>query len=359
MADEFDKTEEPTGKKREESREKGQLGKSNDLTASIIVAISFLFLYIFGTHIMNMHFRAAHTIFGNLHQLDVDQHSLLGQVNDSFYFILKGTIPFLSVVFISAFLANVLQIGFLWTFKPMTPDFSKLNPIKGIQQKFSLKMVMMTLMNLAKTAIFSYIAYMVISNAWERVFRMTGQDIVHSMGLFGDLFFELALYIIIAMLVLALLDFAYQKWQNLQSMKMSKQEVKDEMKNYEGDPKIRQKRKQIQMQMSKQRMMKDVQDADVVITNPTHYSVAIKFDEDTMQAPVVVAKGVDLLALRIREIAKEHEVPRVENRALARSLYNTVEIGEYIPQKLFRAVAEILAYVYRMKGDDKRERAAG
>jgi flagellar biosynthetic protein FlhB len=150
---------------------------------------------------------------------------------------------------------------------------------------------------------------------------------------------------------LAIIDFAYQKWQNSQSMKMSKQEVKDEMKNMDGDPKVKQKRRQIQMQMSRQRMMKDVQDADVVITNPTHLSVAVKYDEATMHAPIVVAKGADLLALKIRELAKENRVPLVENKPIAQNLYKNVEVGEPVPQKLFKAVAEILAYVYNLKKD--------
>ena len=207
----------------------------------------------------------------------------------------------------------------------------------------------MGLMNISKTAFIAWIAYAVLANNWSSILRMTAQETVHNLTLFSIVFFDLAFYLILGMLILALIDFSYQKWQNSQSMKMSKQEIKEEFKNYEGDPRLKQKRRQIQMQMSRQRMMKDVQDADVVITNPTHLSIALKYDEATMRAPLVVAKGADALALKIREVAKEHNVPLVENKPLARAMFKSVEVGDPVPQKLFKAVAEILAYVYNLK----------
>ncbi|MBF0198912.1 MAG: flagellar biosynthesis protein FlhB, partial [Planctomycetes bacterium] len=349
MADNDDKTEDATPKKKEESRQKGQTGKSQDLNGAIIMALTFLFLYQYGYQIVNLHFTAAQHTMGNFANIDINNENIISQVRAAFTYVLGVMAPFLIVVFVAALIANISQIGILITFKTMEPDFNKINPIKGLQQKFSLRTVVMALMNITKTSIIAWVVYKVLSVRWAEILRMTSQDASQNIHLYGKIFFEMAFYLILAMLILALIDFAYQKWQNLQSIKMSKQEVRDEFKNYEGDPKIKQKRRQIQLQMSRQRMMKDVQDADVVITNPTHFSIALKYDDATMRAPMVVAKGADLIALNIREIAKEHKVPIVENKPLARALYNSVEVGDPVPQKLFKAVAEILAYVYNLK----------
>lgn len=356
MADE-DKTEDPTPKKQQEAREKGQLGKSQDLTAAIISIIAVLFLFFYGSEIVQYHFDAAIFLFTHFPQLDLTFESVEAQAGDVIYTTIMVLLPFFIIIFIAAIIANMSQIGVLITFKPMQPDFNKINPISGIKNKFSLKTVVMALMNISKTLLFAWVGYIFLGSVWPEIFKLTGQDLVYSMDLFSKLFFKLCLYILIVMLILALIDFAYQKWQNLQQLRMSKQEVRDEHKNYEGDPKIKQKRRQIQQQMARQRMMKDVKDADVVITNPTHISMAIKYDEKTMNAPMVIAKGADMLALKIRELAKTNAVPIVENKPLARSLYKTTEVGEPIPQKLFKAVAEILAYVYNLK-NGKQQGAA-
>lgn len=353
MADD-DKTEDPTAKRQQESREKGQLGKSQDLNSAIIVALAVMFLYLYGQTIINMHLSAGSIIFGDLNEIDVTTENIKSQVESSLYFIAKAIFPFFLILFLASVVSNVTQIGLLLTFKTITPDFTKLDPIKGLKNKFSLKTVVMGLMNVAKVALFALVSYLVIKSLYINIFRMTGQEVRTTLTLFSDAFFLVSFYVILIMLILALADFAYQKWQNLQSMKMTKQEVKDEMKNYDGDPKIKQKRRQIQLQMSRQRMMKDVKDADVVITNPTHLSVALKYEEASMRAPIVVAKGADLLALRIREIAKAESIPLVENKPLARALYRDVEVGEPVPQKLFKAVAEILAYVYNLKNQNQQ-----
>ena len=351
MADDDDKTEDATPKRLEESREKGQLGKSQDLTAALVTTFAITFLYLYGYTITDFHLQAGHHILSNLNDIEITSDSLHAQAKDAFFFVLGGIMPFMLVLFVGAILANISQFGLVLTFKPMIPDFNKINPIKGLQQKFSLKTVVMGLMNVGKLTLVGVITYLVLSKFWIPIFRLAGQDPRHGLAMFIDVFFQLAFFIVMAMMILAIIDFAYQKWQNSQSMKMSKQEVKDEMKNMDGDPKVKQKRRQIQMQMSRQRMMKDVQDADVVITNPTHLSVAVKYDEATMHAPIVVAKGADLLALKIRELAKENRVPLVENKPIAQNLYKNVEVGEPVPQKLFKAVAEILAYVYNLKKD--------
>lgn len=350
-----DKTEEPTAKRREESREKGQLGKSQDLSAAIVMALAVLALYLWGGRMVDFHFGAAHQLLGNFSKLELNPNNFEAQVEAAFYYVLDGMFPFLLLLFLAAIVANVSQIGLLLTFKTLEPDFGKINPIKGLKNKFSLKTLVLGLMNVSKAILIAWVSYLVLGAYWGSLFHLTGQDVRKSSALFAEVFFALAFFIVLTMLLLALADFIYQRWQNIQSMKMTKQEVKDEMKNMDGDPKIKQKRRQIQLQMSRQRMMKDVKDADVVITNPTHFSIAVKYDEATMRAPIVVAKGADLLALRIREIAKDQGVPLVEDKPLARALYKTVEVGDAIPQKLYKAVAEILAYVYQMRKDKKSQ----
>jgi flagellar biosynthetic protein FlhB len=357
MADD-DKTEDPTPKKQEEAREKGQLGKSQDLTAAMMSAIAITFLFMYGHKIVNYHVDAIIYIFSHFHQMDLTPNNVFAYASEAVYASIMMMLPFFIVMVVAGVVANITQIGFLWTFKPMTPDFNKINPIKGLQNKFKLKTVMTAFMNIAKVVVFSMVGYLVLNSEWKRIFKMTGQDAAYSMKLFSEIFFKLAMYIIIVMLILAILDFAYQKWQSFQQNKMTKQEVRDEHKNYEGDPKIKQRRRQIQQQMARQRMMKDVKDADVVITNPTHYSIAIKYDELTMRAPTLVAKGVDVLALKIREIAKTNSIPIVENKLLARALYKSTEVGEPIPQKMFKAVAEILAYVFSLKQGAQGNRAS-
>ncbi len=356
MADD-DKTEEPTPKKQEEAREKGQLGKSQDLTAAIMSGIAIMFLFFYGSEIVRYHIDSVIFIFTHFDELELSHDNIIAQAGTAIYSSVMVMLPFFMVMLVAGVVANITQIGFLWTFKPMQPDFKKINPISGLQQKFKLKTVVTALMNIAKVLVFSWVGYVVLGNAWQDIFKLTGQDLVYGMSLFSSIFFKLALYILIVMFILAIIDFSYQKWQTLQQNKMTKQEVRDEHKNYEGDPKIKQKRRQIQQQMARQRMMKDVKDADVVITNPTHYSIAVKYDELTMRAPIVVAKGVDVLALKIREIAKTNTIPIVENKPLARALYKTTEIGEPIPQKLFKAVAEILAYVFSLKQGSQKNKA--
>lgn len=358
MADDAEKSELPTPRKITEAREKGNVGRSQDMNSALMLFASTLFLFLCGWPLVAMHIDAAHRILGGFNGIELELGNLRGQSLDILNFVLSATLPFMLFLVVTALFANTFQFGLLFTLKPMMPDFSKINPIKGIQQKFSLRSLMIGVMNILKVTLVGVIAYVVLEGEWETVFRTTGGDMMGSLAVLSEVFFKLAFFMILALFVLAIADFGYQKWQYQQGLMMSKQEMRDEHKNYEGDPKIKQKRRQLQLQMARQRMMRDVKDADVVITNPTHLAIALRYDEKTMLAPVVVAKGADLIALRIREIAKENEVPIVENREIARALYRAVDVGDPIPDKLFKAAAEILAYVYSLKRGRRRAGAA-
>ncbi len=349
MAEE-DKTEAPTGRKITESRRKGEVGRSPDLTSAIVMIAAIAFLYFFGGGLVRLHLVAARFLLADSDSIELSLDNLPAQAMAALSFVMAGVLPMMLLVLAAALLANILQVGLLFAPERLLPDFGRLDPIKGLTSRFSMRTLVHAAMNLAKVALVSWIAWKVLAADWNDIFRLTGGDILTSLRLLASTFFKLAFWMALVLLVLGLLDFLYQKWNHYQNLMMTRHEVKDELRNYEGDPRVKQRRRQIQMQMARQRMMRDVKDADVVITNPTHLSVALKYDETTMRAPVVVAKGADILALRIREIAKEHGVPLVENRELARNIYRLVDVGDPVPEKLFKAVAEILAYVYGLKG---------
>lgn len=349
-----DKTEDPTPRRREEARDRGQVGKSQDFNAALLTVIGIGLLYYLGHVLVNTLLRQGRFYLSGMNNpKDLGTSEFLAHTYDMAYAMMDFMFPFLAILFIAALGVNLLQVGFHISKKALEPDFERINPIKGIKNKFSLKTVMMAVMNIGKVTAASWVAYLVLEYNWLKIYHNLGNEVIASLMLYRDIFFQLAFSMLAIFLILALLDFLYQKWQHLQSLKMTKQEVRDEMKNYEGDPKIRQRRRQIQMQMSRQRMMRDVKDADVVITNPTHISVALKYDMEKMKAPLVIAKGAELIAFRIREEAKKHDIPIVENKELARSLYKLVEVGQPIPESLFQTVAEILSYVYSLKGGQR------
>lgn len=236
------------------------------------------------------------------------------------------------------------------TTKPLQPKFNKLNPIKGFSRIFSANSLVELLKSIAKLGIIGYVVYSYIKDHLSEIYILYDLTLNRAIGLIGDIVIDVGIRIAAVYMVLAFLDFVYQKWKFKQDMMMTKQEVKDEYKNQEGDPQIKGKQKQRMREASMRRMMQQLPEADVVITNPTHYAVAVKYDPDKYDAPYVLAKGQDYLAQRIKEIAKENDVEIVENKPLARMLYANVEIGGLIPPELYQAVAEVLAFVYHLKG---------
>ncbi|MDP6958476.1 MAG: flagellar biosynthesis protein FlhB [Planctomycetota bacterium] len=345
-----DKTEPATPRKRQDSREKGQVAQSKDLSSTIILLAALLGLAFFGDVFIEGIIASTVGVLENLHQLDLEQDNLLSEYGKYFGLAFMGLLPVLIVVFVGALAINLLQVGFLLTAKPLTPDITKLDPIKGIGKLFSLRGLMRMVFGIFKLTVIGVVSAITIWQEWNSLmalFEYAFPDIVEY--LIG-IVFTLALRATIALLILALLDFGYQKFQHEKDLRMSKQEVKEEMKRYEGDPKIKERRKAIQRQLAMQRMMDQVPKATVVVTNPTHYSVALQYTKENMDAPIVSAKGVDELAFRIREVAMENDIPVVERPEVARALYRNGEVGAPIPLDLYQAVAEILAYVYRLKG---------
>lgn len=346
-----EKTEKPTPKKKRDTREKGYVLKSNDVNAAFILVASFAVLKLFGKHIANSTMNIMSNYLAGfdayIDELSVHNASTIFLNLAMSIFVIM--IPILVFAVISAVLINYLQVGFLLTSKTLVPKFSKLNPLAGIKRMVSIRSFVELAKSAVKAVIIIYIAYSQIKASIDIFPALMSRDIGQSVGMAIDFSEKLALKIGIALFVIAAFDYGYQWWEYYRNLRMTKQEVKEELKQTEGDPKVKSQIRQRQMRIGRARMMNDVKEATVVITNPTHYAVALRYDEKKDAAPRVVAKGKDYIALKIKEIAREHKIEIVEDKPLAQALFKAAEIGDVIPQEFFVAVAQILAEIYRAK----------
>lgn len=344
-----EKTEKATPKKRQDTRKEGRVAKSSDVNTAIILLFVFLCLWFFGG------FLRENVL--NIFKVSFNEYALMGVTKDSISLMMtdltlqaaKLMAPIFLAAIIGALISNYMQVGVLFTTKPLVFKLERINPIQGAKRIFSVRALVELLKAMLKIALVGVVTFTILWLNKEEVFQLTATSPNTTLAVIGDLTVKMGIFTSILLIFLAVLDYAYQKYDFEKSIRMSKQEVKDEFKKIEGDPLIKSKRKERQRQMAMQRMMEEVPKADVVITNPTHYAVALKYDESEMDAPQIIAKGVDYIALRIKKLAEEQDVPLVENRYLARTLYNETEIGDTVPEQLFQAVAEVLAYVYRLK----------
>ena len=344
-----EKTEKATPKKREETKKKGQVAKSVEINTAVILLSMFLFL-LFGRqflfdqfeHVMKEYLQ--HNLLKDL--TNQNARSLLSQIYMQIL-ILIG--PFLGVAFIAAIVANVSQVGFIFSAEAISVKFDRLNPIQGFKKIYSLRAIVELVKSLLKITIVGAATFYVIWQSKQDILNLPYIGIREVAETIYNLVVKSGLYAAGSLLALATFDLFYQRFDFEKNIRMSKQDIKDEYKKSEGDPLIKSKIKQKQREIAMRRMMQEIPNADVIITNPTHYAVALKYDEEKRDAPFVVAKGVDYLALKIREIAKAHDIVTIENRPLARALYAQTEIGDEVPEEFFKAVAEILAYVYKLK----------
>lgn len=345
-----EKTEQATPKKKDEARKKGQVARSSDLPGSFILLFMFLGFIMLGSyfkeHIMMM--------FGNLFEdwllMDLTTGNVMSLFNDVAIELLLILLPIFAITVLIGILGNIVQFGFLLTGDPLKMKLDKINPLNGFKQIFSAKTAVEFLKSVLKLLIVTVLVFMTISRDWDRILVLASLPIQQIFTFTAGLTVKLGIEIGAVLTVLALADFFYQTFEHNKSLRMSKQDIKDEYKKSEGDPLIKGKIRERQRRMAMQRMMQEVPKADVIITNPTHFAIALKYDATKMEAPKIIAKGMDHVALRIREIAKENGVVTMENKPLARALYERAEIGDVIPPDLFQAVAEVLAYVYKMKG---------
>ena len=347
--DSGEKTEEPTQRKKEESRKKGQVAKSAELSSVFVILAAFVALKTSGSYMYGKLAGYMRYIFGELNvRGDFSIESIQWVILNAGIVFLETVMPVLMAVLVVSVTVSFLQVGFNFAPELIMPQFSRLNPISGFGRIFSKRSVVELLKSLLKITIVGYFIYRYLREETIRIPALMMSELEASFAVLAAIIYDLAFQIAMVILVLAILDYGYQWWEHMQNLKMSKQEVKEEMKQTEGNPQIKGKIREKQRAMAMRRMMSEVPKADVVITNPTHFAVAIKY-EAGMEAPAVIAKGSDFIAQRIREIAKENDVTIVENKPLAQALFKNAEIGDLIPPDLYKAVAEVLAYVYRLK----------
>ncbi|MCD7726659.1 MAG: flagellar biosynthesis protein FlhB [Clostridiales bacterium] len=351
-----EKTEDPTSKKLEDARKEGQVAKSKEITSAFEMLAAFALLYIWveymGTYFVGNMYDIYSQIpdYIKMYDGNVPEQTLNAIFIRSMSRVLLILAPFLIVGFIVAFVCNVVQVKWKPTAKPMKPKFNKLSPVSGVKRIFSLNSLVELLKSILKIGLVSYVVYSYLNKNMPSLYLFYDLSLNQAVAQVGSLVIGLGLRIAIWYMVIAALDYAYQRIKFKNDMKMTKQEVKDEYKNQEGDPQIKSKQRQRMQEASRRRMMQQLPEADVVITNPTHLAVAIKYDPDLYDAPYVIAKGADYLAQKIRETAKEYHIEIVENKPLARMLYANVEVGSVVPPELYQAVAEVLAFVYHLQG---------
>ena len=344
-----DKTEQPTGKKLNDARNKGNVAQSREIPSVLILAGGMGVFFFGGSWMLEQlrdTMRAMYQRAGTLVMATETMHSLFWEMFLSCVVLL---IPLMLVVMTAGVFGNVAQFGFLITGEKLAPNLAKMNPVSGIKKLFSLRSLVELIKSMVKLVIIGGVVYIVLMRYTDRIPGLMRLSVGEILSFIGQVSFQLALYTCLILFVMAAIDFTYNKWQHTQDLKMTKQEVKDEHKQSEGDPAVKARIRSVQREMARRRMMEAVPEATVVITNPTHLAVAIKYEEG-MPAPVVVAKGAGFIAQKIKAIAAENDVPMVENKPLARTMFKATEIGDHIPAELYRAVAEILAYVYRLKG---------
>ena len=350
-----EKTEPATAKKLEDARKEGKVSKSKELTAAFDLIVLFLVLKVgisyIGENLLGV-FSYTYNImpeFVEVNGTDVSSVAASSFISNIIVKWFLIVLPFLIVGVVITFLINIIQVGWKVTSKPLEPKFSKFNPINGFKRIISKDSLFELVKSILQILVIGIVAYLSIKDHKNELFILYEIPLNQAIALVGDIIINAGLRISLVYLIIGLADFAYQRHRFNEEMKMTKQEVKEEFKNSEGDPQIKGRQKQRMREASQRRMMQDVPKADVVITNPTHFAVAIKYDAEESAAPVVVAKGQDIVAQRIKEIAKENRVDIVENKPLARMLYHNVDIGAEIPPELYQAVAEILAAIYKAK----------
>jgi flagellar biosynthetic protein FlhB len=346
-----ERTEKATPKRRQEARKKGQVAQSREIP-SVMILITALGIFYFAGSWIFLNISGIFTgIYQHMGTLAFNQISDASALSWDLYGRVFGIlIPIFLPLVIAALAGNIGQVGFEIHSEALGFKLNKLNPISGMKKFVSLKSLVEVVKSILKLAFVGGIAYAVIARDMNLFPSQIQKDVGEIFLFIAALAFKIFLFVCLALIFLALLDYIYQCWQYEQNMKMTKQEVKDERKQTEGDPKIKARIRSMQLEIAQRRMMESVPEADVVITNPTQLAVALKFDASDMIAPRVLAKGAGFIAERIKEIATANDVPIVEDKPLAQAMYQMVEIGDYIPVELYQAVAEILAYVYRLKG---------
>ena len=344
-----EKTEKATPKKQDDARKKGQVSKSRDICSVAVLLACLMGLNFLGE---STFLKLSEIMKSNLLHLDMAELNtadVIQMSRDTIFSCFVIISPFMALAVFAGLFSNVVQVGFLVSPESLKIDFSKISPLKGFQRLFSLRSLVELAKSIFKLAVVGGVAFLTVNEQMDEILPLVTLGIWDILSFIAGVSYKILIRTCWMLILLAVLDYAYQKYEHQKNLKMSKQEVKDEHKQAEGDPLVRSRIRSLQREMARKRMMEEVPKADVVITNPTHFAVAIQYKEK-MGAPIVVAKGAGLLAQKIKEVARKNKVVIVENRRVARLLYKVCDVGMEIPENLYRAVAEILAHVYRLKG---------
>lgn len=350
-----EKTEDATAKKLDDARKEGQVAKSKELGNAISLFALFIALKVFAGRVGIQFIETFNYVYNKIPDLVKQREGEINQNDIRILFtsillrIMQITLPFFAMAVVLLFIVEIVQVGWKPTTKPLQPKGSKFNPINGFKRMFSKDKLVELFKSILKIGLITYIAYSTMKDQVAVVFELYDMMLISAIRTIGDVVIGMGMRICFAYLVLGLIDYGYQKWKFAQDMKMTKQEVKDEMKDAEGDPQVKGQQKRRMQEASRRRMMQQVPQADVVITNPTHFAVALKYDPEKFEAPYLVAKGEDFLAARIKDTARENGIEIVENKPLARIIYYNVDLGYPIPPELYHAVADILAAIYNTK----------
>ena len=346
-----EKTEKPTQRRRDEARREGNVAKSMEINSAAILIAGMSTLVLFGGWVMNRLMTLSTGIFNRIGEIGVDPFNLQGFIKGTALWLVTTMMPFFIVVAVTGILINLAQVGPLFSTKAVQPKLSKLNPLKGLKNLFNQQAAVRLVTNIAKVIVIGYVAYRVVRSAFPQFVPLMDASVGAMFLFLAHTVLKVAIWTIAILIIIALIDLIYQRWKYMETLKMSKQEVKEEMKMMEGDPKLKSKIRQVQFQIAFNTMIKELPDADVIVTNPTHVAVALKYDTDTMDAPRVIGKGMRKLAQRIKQIARDNDIPIVENPPLARALFKSCKVGDEIPGQFYQDVAEILAQIYQLQGE--------
>ena len=349
-----DKTEEATPKKLQDARKEGQVARSQELSTAVMLLAFFVTVKVFVGFIGERFLGGFKNIYQSIDVYTTDEFGpsmASAFVQDGLLDVMLICLPVFAVAVVVAFSVTVAQVKWKVTTKPLKPKFSKFSPIKGFKRIFSKEKLFELIKDVVKIALIFYVAYSDLKDAADSVVILYDLSLNQAVLFVGDFVLGLGIKLSAIYLIVGLADYIYQKLKFKKDMRMSKQEVKDEYKQQEGDPQVKGRIKSKMREVSQRRMMQKLPEADVVITNPTHFACAIRYDKEVSEAPVLIAKGADYLAQKIKEVAKEHSIPIVENKPLARMLYYNVDLDSEIPRELYQMTAEVLAYVYKLKND--------
>ncbi len=355
MAEGEDKTESATPKRRSEARKRGQVPRSNDLSSIFVLCALVLALHSLTGMAAAAVLQYFQNAFAHLDDIRLTPGIVMEQGGTAVLTLVRAVGPLVLLAMTAGVVVNVAQSGFNIATEGLKPNFNKMNPLSGLKRLVSTRSLVELVKALYKIGLVSWIAFATIRGSYPQLVLMTRLEAGQAVSLVGDVAYRMMLRVVVTMLFLAALDYFYQRYQFEKSIRMTKEEVKQEYKQMEGNPQIKARIRARQREISKKRMMSEVPTADVIITNPTHFAIALKYDPEKTAAPVVVAKGQDFVAQKIRAVAQENDVPIVENPPLARALYKQVELGREIPNDLYGAVAEVLAFVFEIN-QRRRER---